>query len=93
MRSFGDIEALLESLKLGILEKAQMPLWRSQTLSPEISERQALLTWKLARSPRNTIILESPLTLEALEKLRSLKVQMHFWKILVVEPLKLEGLD
>ena len=33
-----------ESLKLEIIEKAQLPLWRFQTLSPEIMVRQALLT-------------------------------------------------
>ncbi len=59
-------------MKLEILEKTQMPLWRFQTLSREIMKGQALLTKKLAISPQNTLVLRAlyplkPLKIETLE--------------------------
>ena len=47
-------------MKLEIFEKAQLPLWRFQTLSPEIMVRQALLTLELAKALKSfRIILEN----------------------------------
>ena len=42
--NFRRLDPFRKSLNIKIFEKSQMPLWRFQTLSPEIVDRKALLS-------------------------------------------------